>query len=163
MPYLVAILIGLVIGWLRGGRLSRLAQLRLRWLWIVLLALVIQLLIFPIFSESALLPYATTPLHLLSYAILIAWLAVNLRTAPMGVLLLGALSNFTVLASNGGRMPVSATALQQAGLARTAGGLLETEAVANVTLMGPSTHLNFLADWLYMPKWIPFSGMKPNG
>ena len=157
MPYLLAILIGLAIGWLRGGRLANLPKLRLRWLWVVPLVLIIQLLIFPSFLPSPLLPYATVPLHLLSYAVLIAWLVVNLRAAPMGVLLFGAVSNFTVVASNGGRMPASVTALERAGLLRAASGLLEGETPANVMLMSSSTRLNVLGDWLYLPESVPFA------
>ena len=157
MLYLIAILIGLVIGLVRGGRPSHLAQLRLRWLWLVFLALVIQLLIFPLFSESALLPYGTAPLHLLSYAILMVWLAMNLRVLPMGVLLLGATCNLITIASNGGYMPASVTALQRAGLGHAADRLLQGNVVANVILMAPSTRVNTLADWLYVPGWIPFA------
>ncbi len=157
MLYLVAVLIGVVIGLLRGGRPSHLARLHLRWLWLVPLALVIQLLIFPLFSESPLLPYATAPLHVLSYAILIVWLALNLRTLPMGVLSLGAACNLLAIASNGGYMPASVTALRRAGLVLTADRLLRGEDVANGVLMTPATHANVLGDWFYVPGWIPFA------
>ncbi len=157
MLYLVAMIAGLGIGFLRGGRLRYLAQLKLRWLWLVPLALVIQLLIFPLFSGSPLLPYATEPLHLASYALLMLWLVMNVRTPPMSILSLGAICNFVVIVSNGGYMPASATALQQAGLAHIAERLLEGDVVANVTLMSALTRVNALGDWLYLPSWIPFS------
>jgi len=157
MLYLIGILIGLVIGLLCGGRPSHLIQLRLRWLWLIFLSLVIQLLIFPLFSESPLLPYATAPLHVLSYAILMVWLVMNLRVFPMGVLLFGATCNLITLASNGGYMPASVTALQRAGLGHAADRLLQGDAVANVILMDSSTRVNVLADWLYLPGWIPFA------
>jgi hypothetical protein len=75
----------------------------------------------------------------------------------MGVLLLGAVSNFTAVASNGGRMPASVTALERAGLLRAASGLLEGETPANVVLMSSSTHVNSLGDWLYLPESVPFA------
>jgi hypothetical protein len=96
MLFLVAILIGVVIGFLCRGRLAHIARLRLRWLWLVPLSLVIQLLIFPLFSEEPLLPYATAPLHLLSYALVGLWLIVNLRMIPLVVTGVGALANFLV-------------------------------------------------------------------
>ena len=37
------------------------------------------------------------------------------------------------------------------------GRLLDGGAVANVVLMTPSTHANFLGDWLYLPDWAPFA------
>ena len=157
MLYLIAIVIGLVIGFARGGRLSHLARLRLRWLWLVPVALVIQLLIFPLISGAPLLPYATAPLHILSYAILVVWLVMNARGLPIGALLAGAACNFAAIASNGGYMPASPTALRHAGLEYAADRLLQGEILANVIPMSPSTRCNLLGDWLYLPSWIPFA------
>lgn len=157
MLYLVALLIGLLIGFLRGGRLSHLSRLHLRWLWVVPVALVIQLLIFPLFSGEPLLPYATAPLHLVSYGILIVWLLVNLRLLSVGVLLLGAVCNLVAVAANGGYMPASITALERAGFQGAVDRLLQGEAVANVILMSSATKANALGDWFYLPERIPFS------
>lgn len=157
MLYLVALLIGLAIGFVRGGRLSHLTRLRLRWLWIVPVALAIQLMIFPLFSGTPLVPYATVPLHVLSYALVGLWLVANLRVTPLVVTGVGALANFVTIAVNGGRMPSSPTALNAAGWSTTAELLIAQGEYGNVVLMGESTRLNALADWLYLPDWIPFS------
>jgi hypothetical protein len=157
MPYIVALLIGLVAGRLSGGRFAHLGRLHLRWLWLVAVALVIQLLIFPLVSGKPLLPYGTAALHLTSYALLIVWMAMNVHVVPIRGLLLGAACNIAAVAANGGYMPASITALQRAGFDGTAARLLGGETVANVTLMSSSTHLNALGDWLYFPEWIPFS------
>jgi len=157
MLYLAAILAGIGIGFLRGGRLPHLTRLRLRWPWLIFLSLLIQLLIFPLFSGEAVLLYATAPLHVLSYAILFVWLLMNLRVLPMRVLLLGATCNLIAVASNGGYMPASVTALERAGLGGLSEHLIGGNAVANVILMTPSTRVNAMGDWLYLPEWIPFS------
>ena len=157
MLYLIALLIGVVVGFARGGRLAHLARLRLRWLWLVPIALVIQLLIFPLFAGGPLLPVATAPLHLISYSLLMIWLAVNLCVLPMGVLFLGATGNLVAVASNGGYMPASETALRQAGLGGLADRLLDGGAVANVVLMTPSTRVNVFGDWLFLPDGVPFA------
>jgi len=157
MLYLVALLIGLAVGRLRGGRLSLFAQLRLRWLWLVPIALVIQLLIFPWLSGRPLLPYATAPLHLVSYALLIVWMLRNLHAVPIRAFLLGAGCNLAAIAANGGFMPASVTALRGAGLEGVVRSLLDRGTVANVILMSDATRLNALGDWLYLPKWLPFS------
>ena len=65
-----AVLIGIVVGYLGRGRVSRLVSLRLRLLWVVPISLLLQLAIFPFFSERPLFPYATSSLHLLSYALI---------------------------------------------------------------------------------------------
>jgi hypothetical protein len=157
MLFLAAILIGVVIGFLCGGRLSHLARLRLRWLWLVPISLVIQLLIFPLFSEAPLFPYATVPLHLFSYALVGLWLIVNLRMIPLVVTGVGALANFLAVAANGGRMPASVSALQRAGLEHAATQLGQHGVYANGILMGDGTRFNVLGDWLYLPGWMPFA------
>jgi len=157
MLYLIALLLGLVIGFACGGRVGRIAHLRLRWLWLVPVALVIQLLVFPLFATGPLLPYATAPLHLVSYVLLMVWLALNLRVLPVGVLFVGATANLVAIASNGGYMPASVTALEGAGLGSLAEQMIDGQAVANVILMSPSTRVNPLGDWLYLPEWFPFS------
>jgi hypothetical protein len=157
MLFLIAILIGLVIGLLGGGRPSHLARLRLRWLWLVPLSLLIQLLIFPLFSDAPLLPYATAPLHLLSYTLVGVWLIANLRVIPLIVTGVGALANFLVIALNGGRMPASITALQRAGSERAAAELVQYGIYANGVRMGNATRFNVLGDWLYLPEWMPFA------
>ena len=83
MMYIGALLIGLIIGRLSGGRLGRLGRLRLRWLWLVAGALVIQLLIFPLASGRPIVPYGTAALHMASYALLIVWMARNLHVIPI--------------------------------------------------------------------------------
>lgn len=159
MLYLVAILLGLVVGFLRGGRLAHLVRLRLRWLWLIPLALGIQLLVFPLFSDAPLLPNATVPLHVVSYALAGLWLIINLRVIPLVVIGVGAVANFLVVVANGGHMPASATALRAAGWVTTADQLVSQGRYHNVVLMGETTRLNWLGDILYLPSWVPFSAV----
>ena len=157
MLFFFIIPIGLGIGFLSGGRLSGLGKLQLRWLPLVFIALVTQLLIFPLFTSTAILPFAKVPLHILSYVLLGGWIVANIRMAPVVLLSLGAICNFSVLIANGGFMPSSITALQKAGLLYLAERLAQEGVYANLILMSDSTRLNFLGDVLYLPKWIPFS------
>jgi hypothetical protein len=157
MIFLVAVLVGMLVGVLSGGKLTNLPSLRLRWLGLVLGALAIQLLIFPLFSERPLLPYGTVPLHIVSYVLLVVFLVVNLRRRPLLVLGVGAGLNLLAIAANGGRMPASVTALARAGHAATAEQLTSAGTHGNVLLMTSGTRLNLLGDWLYLPSWVPFA------
>ena len=157
MFFLCIIPIGLIIGFAAGGKLSNLERLPLRWLGLLLPALIIQLLIFPSFTSTALFSYATAPLHILSYCMLVLWILGNYRLIPIAVLGAGALCNVIVLLFNGGFMPASVDALQTAGLSTLAETLTREGAYSNLICMSPSTYLNFLGDILYLPKWIPFS------
>jgi hypothetical protein len=129
----------------------------LRWLWLVLLGLLLQVLIFPLFSERPLLSYGTVPLHYLSYGLVLLFLVANLRVLPLLALGAGALLNLCAIAANGGRMPASATALAAAGYVDVAEKLTSGSTHGNVLLMSEATRLNGLGDWLYLPSWVPFS------
>jgi len=157
MFFLSVVPIGLLVGYLSGGRLSGLGKLPLRWLPLVLGALVIQLLIFPLFSSDPILPFAGVSLHILSYALLVVWIAANIRILPMSLLGAGAICNFVVVTANGGFMPASIDAVQSAGLSHLAERLTTEGVYANLIRMSSSTRLNFLGDVLYLPRWIPSS------
>jgi hypothetical protein len=157
MIFLVAVIVGVLVGLLLGGKLSNLPSLRLRWLWLVLLGLLLQVLIFPLFSEHPILPFATVPLHYLSYSLVLLFLVANLRVLPLLALGAGALLNLCAIAANGGRMPASATALAAAGYVDVAEKLTSGGTHGNVLLMSETTRLNGLGDWLYLPSWVPFS------
>jgi len=157
MIFLVAVVVGVAIGYARGGRIRRLADLSLRAPWLVLAALVVQLLIFPLFSSRPLIPRGTASFHLLSYALLFAWLALNLRLAPIRLIGLGAAANGAVIVANGGYMPASATALERAGIAPMVEHLAADGIYGNVIVMSEATRWNLLGDMLYLPGWIPFS------
>ena len=155
MFLIVAILIGVVLGYASGGRLSNLAALRFRHWWLILVSLAIQLAIFPLVGTQALLPYATVPLHYLSYALIFAFLVINYRAFPLLVIGAGAALNLLVIGVNGGRMPSSLTALSRAGHHEAAALLAEKGVQGNVILMSESTKFNVLGDLFWLPAWIP--------
>jgi len=149
--------IGILLGYALGGRLSGLTALRLRALWLVPLALVIQLLIFPLFTPEPLLPYGTAVLHGISYALVFLWLLVNLRARPLMVVGAGALLNLVVVLANGGYMPAKPSALSAAGLTSVAETVAGGETYGNIVGMSASTRLNYLGDWIPLPRWLPFA------
>lgn len=157
MFLIIAILIGVVLGYAFGGSLSNLAALRFRHWWLILLSLAIQLSIFPLIGSRPLLPYATTPLHYLSYALIFAFLVINYRTFPLLVIGAGAALNLLVIGINGGYMPSSITALSRAGAEKMTTHLMEADTYGNVIRMSEQTRLNVLGDLLYLPKGFPLA------
>ena len=157
MFLIVSVLLGVAIGYATGGRLSHLARLRLRATWLVLLALLVQLLIFPLFTDRPLLPYATTSLHLSSYALVFLFLALNWRQWALLLTGVGAGLNLIAIAANRGYMPASPTALARAGKAEAAGRLAAEGVYGNVCAMGEGTRLDVLGDWLYLPQGVPLA------
>ena len=108
----IVLFIALAMAVLRGGRLSNLGDVELRYWWLLLVALGLQV-------STAWLPDASwaeglgLAMVLISYALLMGLVLIN-RTRPgMWLAGLGVLMNFTVIALNGG-MPVLAEAAEVA-------------------------------------------------
>ncbi|MBC7221101.1 DUF5317 domain-containing protein [Candidatus Bipolaricaulota bacterium] len=156
MPLLWAVGIGIVAGLIRGGSLANLGQLRLRALWLIGVALLIQLLIFPL-GRAPLVAVGAAYLHLVSYTLLLAFIVLNRRYPEILVMGSGLLLNLIVIAANGGYMPASATALNRAGLPEVATALEEGLRQGNTVLMGEGTRLNFLGDFLCLPAGVPLA------
>ena len=155
MFFIVAVFIGVALGYLRRGRVKHLAALKLRYLWLVVAAILLQLAIFPLFSDRPILPYATTALHFLSYGLIFLFLCLNYHLFPFSLIGLGAFLNLVVIVANGGYMPSSVTALEHAGAHEVAAHLIQDGVYGNVVLMTDTTRLNVLGDLLYFPVKIP--------
>ena len=152
--FTVAALTGVAAGFLLGGRLAALADVRLRAPVVVWMALAFQLAL-------GLGPLRSLPdglrfgLVATSYGMLGAWLALNavLRRATLmrgafAVLAVGWLLNLVVMVPNGG-MPVSAAALSGSGA--PAGLDVEEGHLWKHVEMSPSTVLPALGDVVAVP------------
>lgn len=157
MSLLWAVILGLVIGYLRGGRIGRLENLRLHGLWLLLPPLILQLLIFPLGDHGPLLRWGTAYWHILSYLFLVAFVIWNWRYPELLLMGFGLFLNLVVIAANAGRMPASAEALRKAGLESVAQALEAGTRQGNTVLMSSKTRLNFLGDCLFLPAWVPLS------
>jgi hypothetical protein len=106
--------LGVVVGYLAGGRLSGFRTLPIRHLWLVWLAAAVQ------FAQYS-LGLWRGPLLVLVFAIVLAWLGLNLPRWPVAirvaglVIVLGAGLNALTIGLNG-RMPYSPAAADAAGL-----------------------------------------------
>ena len=102
-----------------GGNLARLADVRLRGLWIPMIALVLQVGITVLATGGS--PLAHRVLHIVTYALIGLFLWANRRLAGVRIVGLGALLNAIAIVANGGVMPASATAERLSGLHLRAG------------------------------------------
>ncbi|MCI2426120.1 DUF5317 domain-containing protein [Candidatus Acetothermia bacterium] len=151
------VLIGLIIGFLRGGRIAQLGALPLKVTWLIPISLVIQLLIFPLIAPQPIIAWGTEYFHIGSYVLLVVFVVINRRLVPLVSAGLGMITNFIVIVINGGYMPVSITALSRTGAEGIIPRLQQYGYFGNVMLMSEQTALNFLGDILYLPRFIPFS------
>jgi DHA3 family macrolide efflux protein-like MFS transporter len=112
-----AIVLGLVLGLLAGGNIWNLAAVRLRWIGVLLLAVVVRFgTEAAIANGVALAEQLRLPLFGGAYALLLAGLWAN-RTHPgMSLAFVGILANLVAITLNGGRMPIWEPSLLAAGL-----------------------------------------------
>jgi len=103
---------------LAGGRLTRLADIRVRAVWAVLLAAAIQVAITQMPGGSH---FVHVALHIFSYVLDAYFLFANRRLAGVPIVALGAGLNVVAITTNGGVMPASAAALRISGIASRAG------------------------------------------
>lgn len=151
MFILYAIPLGIVLGYLLGGRLDRLAELEFRWAGLAIAGLLVQLVLF---SEAvagvvgrdigALIYVASTA------AVLVAVLR-NLRLPGIALVALGAVSNLAAVVANGGVMPTTEAALATAGL--TDGPGFSNSAVVADPALAP------LTDIFALPSWVPLANV----
>ncbi|NLN07802.1 MAG: DUF5317 domain-containing protein [Firmicutes bacterium] len=142
---LSGVVLAVLIGWLRGGKIARLADLKLRGLIWVAAAALVRLGLDLLSRHGYSLPW----LMIVAYCLVFYVLFLNIRLPGIKLFTAGTLLNFLVIAANGGTMPVSATAIKEAGLSSTPAG--------THILLSETARLPFLADIIPLrPPYFPF-------
>jgi hypothetical protein len=137
----LSLAIAVAVGYLLGGRLSQLSELKVRYGWVAFAGLLLQLV-----NPPGLWPLV---LLLLSFLLLTAFTVANIRTVGFALVLVGISMNFTVIALNGG-MPVGREALIASGQSETLAPLIEQQGRKH-HLAGPDDRLLFLGDVIAIP------------
>jgi hypothetical protein len=138
---------------LRGRSLSGLLELRLRAVWLVPGALLVQVGITTVFPGGDHGLHAL--LHLVSYGLAAAFVIANLRVPGIPVIAAGGVLNVIAIAANGGTMPASRSAMRVAGL-RPGAGFANSGAVAH-------PHLAALGDVIPVPGPHPLANVLSAG
>ncbi len=149
MFILYAIVVGIVAGYLVGGRFERLASMPFRFAPVVIGALAVQLLIFGPLDQ--LVGDAGPPLYLGSTVAALLAVAANLRIPGLVLVVAGTASNLTAIVANGGIMPADAGAIAIAGLDHRPG--FSNSAVLESPALRP------LTDIFAIPEAVPFANV----
>jgi hypothetical protein len=147
---LYGVVLGLLAGWLLGGRLEALTTIRFHWPWLAVGALLVQVVLFSapvtsVIGDVGALPYVAS-----SAAVLVVVLR-NITIPGLAIVAVGAASNLTAIVANGGFMPASPSAL--AALGRTIGPDYSNSREYLSPALAP------LTDIFAMPRWIPFANL----
>ncbi|MEW6662183.1 MAG: DUF5317 domain-containing protein [Bacillota bacterium] len=144
---LEAAVLGILIGWLRGGRLKNLGNQHIRLILLAVLAYLLQVgLNYAASREMVFITRHVMPFHLFSYFLVFIFIIANRGLPGMVIMGMGLFLNFVVIAANGGVMPVSAQNISPS--------LIELQPSASWalhSLMTGETKLAFLADIISLP------------
>lgn len=150
MFLLYALVAGLILGLLAGGRLSGLLDLRLRWSALMVAGLLVQIVLFSdVVAErvGALGP----PIYVGSTAAVLVAVVRNLSIPGLPIVVAGAASNLAAILANGGFMPASPSALASLGI--SPGAIYSNSAVVPDPALWP------LTDIFALPRWVPFANV----
>jgi len=156
----VPLILGCSIGiaFLRGGQLSNLGHINLRYTPLLFAPLALQLIAFSPLGDIEVIDFPAARLLYaasLGFAVLALWM--NRHLPGIFWIALGLFLNFLVISLNGGFMPVSAWARTVAGLPP----LLERS--NNLIPMTSASVLPWLADVLPLPHFVPFANVYSPG
>lgn len=150
---ILTIPLAVIAGYLRGGKLSNLAEIKIFSLWAAFTGFGIRFLvnspeILKFIGLDALIPYFPI-FNTAAYVILFYFCYRNLGLPGMKATSLGALLNFLVIAINGGRMPFQV----QEALKTSNYKLLMQTAESGVPVVADNYELPlwFLGDWIRFP------------
>lgn len=150
MFLLYAILAGLILGLILGGRLTGLTELRFRWSGVMLAGLLVQVVLFSD-AVAERIGALGPPVYVGSTAAVLIAVARNLSITGLPIVVAGALSNLAAIVANGGFMPASPGALASLGI--TPGAIYSNSAVI------PDPALWALTDIFALPGWVPFANV----
>src|SRR5215210_4496549 len=119
MTLALAFLLLLVTVPVAGGRLSRLSEVEIRGLLLVVVAFGVQVLLVTVVPAGDETLHRVA--HVFTYFLAGACMVMNLDLRFMWVVALGGLFNFVAIAANGGVMPASRSALETASATSASG------------------------------------------
>jgi hypothetical protein len=161
MILIMLLALGVAAGLLSGGRMTNLATLRLRHVWLPLVAFGLQAVFILFIREPGAIPVWSRYFVVVVTSGAALWfLAVNSHLCGSRLLMAGAGLNAIVMLANGGFMPVTPAALASSGHTAFLFMLGDDQFVRrskDIVLDKEDTHLWFLSDVLGVPAPMPFS------
>ena len=147
MFILYAVVIGLVAGFLAGGRISAIGEIRFRWAPLGVAGFLAQVLLFSD-AVAARVGDLGPALYVGSTLVVVVAVLRNVAIPGIPLVALGAISNLVAIVANGGYMPASPAAL--AALGKGAPTIYSNSAVVSQPALAA------LTDVFALPSWLPF-------
>ena len=157
----LAVAIGLIIGFLRGGSLERLSKIPIKFPILFLLSFGLQAIL-AIAGNWVVIPHVYgLAIVLISYLILLSAAFLNREDFFMQIILVGIVLNFLVISLNGG-MPVSMRSAELVGISQKSYTSILKDDIKRVPV-DENTRLGFLGDIIPVPPPYPLPAIYSIG
>ncbi len=155
--WLEVIILGIIIGLLRGGRLNNLEKISIKGGLFIALAIILQLL--PFFLSQFTFIKENTNLFVLAGAILSAIVVLlNIKKAGMPIVFIGIFLNLTVLFFNNYKMPINLTDVATTAKLSAMKLAIQNGEISNYILLSNVDHWSkFLGKTIILPSYYPFT------
>ncbi len=151
--WIESILIGILIGILRGGRLGYLSRLHFKYLNIFVLSVIVQLI--PSFlGRIEMIADWACEIYFFGYVLLLVFLLLNLAQKGMKLLLLGSAMNIVILLINNFKMPVYLNGVNS-NVVKMKLSIKTGELVNYVPIEQISKFTDYFAKIIQMPEYYP--------
>lgn len=155
MFMIIPVVLSVLVALLLRRPLSRLADVRLCHPWLILIAILLQIVMFteplgPVLAHAHVIPVLNTA----TYVLVLVFCLLNFRVRSLLVVAVGCFLNGLAIIANGGYMPADPVS---AG--HVVHDLVESGIVNNSRALDESTRLPFLTDIFHMPSWMPLANV----
>lgn len=159
--FIEAILISIIIGLVRGGKLKRFKAISHKTMWVLILGMIIQyILVFlnrveEIGSISKVLLY-TKEVQIISYILILIGVVANFKFRSLWAVLVGFLMNFFVIGTNGWKRPILLEGIELTSMSGL-NKMIEMGKVALYTPITENTKYPILGDIIVFADPYPIS------
>lgn len=139
--FVLAIIFGVIIGYILKGRLSNLENMELKGIYLIAFGFSIEFVIILLIRKNIVTAgISTLFLDVIMYLLILTFIFLNRKNRYIVIMGMGFMLNALAIFSNGGTMPVSTSALETIGFSTN----VHTEGL--YTLINANTNLSFLGD-----------------
>ncbi|HHV99420.1 MAG TPA: DUF5317 domain-containing protein [Clostridiaceae bacterium] len=154
MLYILTVCLGIIIGLIMKGRISNLAEIKIKKVWLIILAFLIQAVARIIGAKGIQMPAESAiVIQLAVFLLMAACFWFNRYYSGMVFIGIGYLMNTVVMAANGGRMPVSEKVLAATSISHFIDNIKTGKDIKHV-IMNSGTKMKFLADIIPIPGFL---------
>lgn len=160
--FIEAIILGLLIGIIRGGRVSNLQNYNIRGWYLIIVAVIVQML--PIFMKQ--MGFLENNLHVVGFfglVLMIVVVFINVRVPFFPVILVGGLLNIIAMILNSFKMPVMLEKLEGAGLTDLMGSILNGSILNYSSAEGANIVAQYLGKIYAFPEIYPLASIVSIG